>query len=217
LIGDQAIRKVARTLYHGTTVDNEASIRQVGLVGGIGGFTEWAYREYIDAGEELPNLVFAADKGGLKKSVGAMVHHIGDKLGKNFHKVTDNDILNHGLLVIIHDEENRIEQRPEEDENYYGQYPSHVEPGDYFAEELIPDKFVKGRALLRLLERYGQWPRTYGPESAEPSRLNKMRGELIARWLRENPERTKQEAMNLVRGLPDNKVVQYFRQYIGGD
>jgi hypothetical protein len=216
LVGKQATRKVARTLYHGTTVDNEASIRQIGLVGGVGKFTEWAYEENLEAGEDLPEIVFAADKGGLGKAVNAMVHHIGAKLGKDFHGVTDNDILNHGLLVIIYDEENRIEQRPEEDENYHDKYPSHVEPGDYFSEELSADKFVKGRQLLRLLERYGQWPRTYGPKSNELARLNKMRGELIARWLRQNPEKTKQEAMNLVQGLPDAKVEQYFRQYVGG-
>ena len=209
-------RKIARTLYHGTTVDNEASIRQIGLVGGVGHFVEQAYGEYLEAGEDLSEIVFAADKGGLGRAVTAMVHHIGVKLGKDLHDVTDRDILNHGLLVIIYDTENRVEQRPEEDENYYGQYPSHVEPGDYFSEELSADKFVKGRQLLRFLERYGQWPRTYGPESDEPARLNKMRGELIARWLSQNPEKTKQEALNLVRGLPDKKVEQYFRQYIGG-
>jgi len=184
-------------------------------MGGVGSFVKHAYGEYLEE-EELPDLVFAADKQGLGKAVNAIVHHVGAKLGKDFHDVTDNDILNHGLLVIIYDEENRIEQRPEEDENYYGQYPSHVEPGDYFSEELWPDKLVKGRSLLRLLERYGQWPRTYGPRSDEPGRLNKMRGELIARWLRQNPEKTRQDALTLVQGLPDQKVEQYFRQYIGG-
>ena len=209
-------RRVARTLYHGTTVDNEASIRQIGLVGGVGRFTEWAYAENLEAGEDLPEIVFAADKGGLGKAVNAIVHHVGEKLGKDFHDVTDNDILNHGLLVIIYDTEDSIEQRPEEDENYYGQYSSHIEPGDYFSEEMTADKFVKGRQLLRLLERYGQWPRTFGPQSTEHTNVNKMRGELIARWLSQNPGKTKQEAINLVRDLPVAKVVQYFRQYVGG-
>lgn len=209
-------RRIARTLYHGTTVDNEASIRQMGLMGSVGSFVQEAYAEWLEAGDPLEDLVFAADKRGLNTALTAMIHHISKKLGKDFHAVTDKDILNHGLLVIIHDPENKIEQRPEEDENHRGDYPSQVEPGDYFSEEMWADKFVKGRALLRLLERYGQWPRTYGPWYDIPARLNKMRGELIARWLRENPTKTKQEALTLVQGLPDKKVLQYFDQYISG-
>jgi hypothetical protein len=210
-------RRVARTLYHGTTIDNEVSIKRFGLIGNVGKFVQDAYVDYIiEQGVDLPELVFAADKGGLGSAVTAMVQHIGYKLGKNLHTVTDEDILKYGLLVIIYDEENKVTQRPKEDKNYYGQHPVHVEPGDYYSEELRADKFVKGTQLLRLLERYGQWPRTFGPKSDEPARLKKMRGELIARWLRQNPEKTRQEALNLVQGLPDNKVMQYFRQYIEG-
>jgi hypothetical protein len=209
---------VARTLYHGTTVDNEASIRQHGLVGGVGGFVADTYGLDYDA-EDIPALVFAANKQEISKALGAMTKHVGIKLGKNMHDVTDNDILNHGLLVIIYDVEDQVERRPEkrEDEGFYAEYPLTVEPGDYFSEDLPADKFVKGRSLLRLLGRYGAWPRTWGgSESDEQARLSKMRGELVARWLRQNPEKTRQEALNLVQGLSDDKVMQYFRQYIGG-
>jgi hypothetical protein len=180
-------------------------------VGGVGSFVENAYGEYINEGVEIPDLVFAADKKGLARSVSAMVHHIGVKLGKDFHDVTDNDILNHGLLVIIHDEENTVEQRPEEDINYYGQHPVHVEPGDYYSESLRADKFVKGRQLLRLLERYGVWPRRWGPE--DPARLKKMRGWLTTLFLQIKPDKSKQEIMDLVQGLSPTKVEQSFSFY----
>jgi hypothetical protein len=205
--------RVARTLYHGTTVDNEESIRQLGLVGGVGSFVEEAYDEWVGAGVKIPDLVFASDKQGLERSVTAMVHHISKKLGKNFHSVTDNDIINHGLLVIIHDEENEVEQRPEGDENYRGQYPPQVEPGDYFSEELWVDKLVKGRQLLRLLERYNQWPRSWGPQDL--TRMKKMRGWLITLFLQIKRDKSKQEIMALVQGLSDTKVEQTYSFYKG--
>jgi hypothetical protein len=203
--------RVARTLYHGTTIDNEQSIRDHGLVGGVGSFVQDAYDEYIDAGIEIPDLVFAADKKGLERSLTAMVHHIGKKLGKNFHSVTDNDIMNHGLLVVIHDEENEVEQRSEYDENYRGQYPPQVEPGDYFSEELWADKFVKGRQLLRLLERYGKWPRSWGPQ--DPARIKKMRGWLTTLFLRVKRDKSRQEIMDYIQGLSDTKVEQTYSFY----
>jgi hypothetical protein len=201
------------TLYHGTTVDNEASIKQFGLMGGVGSFVEQAYGGYK---EELPDIVFAADKQGLGKAVGAMAHHIGKKLGKYMNEVTDNDILNQGLLVVIHDIADDIEQRPRGDKNYYGQYPPSVEPGDYFSEKLRPDKFVKGRALLRLLERYGEWPREWGgSQTDETARVKKMRGELTAFFLKKNPERTKQEIMNKINSLSNSEVMWNFKEYLG--
>jgi hypothetical protein len=219
LISDPATRRVARTLYHGTTVDNEASIRKIGLVGGIGGFTEWAYGEYQEAGEELEDLVFAADKRGLGKAINAMTHHVGAKLGKNFHDVTDNDILNHGLLVIIYDTEDSVEQRPEDDENYYGQYPLHVEPGDYYSESLGADKFVKGRQLVRFLNSYGLWPvQSSGGESGQPIDpvwVKKMRGWLIGLAYQNYPEKSKQEIMDWIQGLSDKDVMKYYRKYKG--
>ena len=193
-------------------MDNEASIRKYGLTGGVGSFVEQAYRESLEAGMELPDLVFAADKEGLGRSVTAMVHHIGKKLGKRLHDVTDTDIMNHGLLVIIHDEENRIEQRPEYNENYHDEYPHTVEPGDYYAESLEGGKFVKGRQLLRLLERYGQWPRTWGiPNSVS---MKKMRGWLTKLALSGNPYKKKQDVLNWVQGMSYPEIVRYVQKYL---
>lgn len=213
-----AASRVARTLYHGTTIDNEQSIRTHGLLGGMGGeqsFVAEAYGDYTEEGAELPDLVFAADKEGLGRAVSAMVHHIGVKLGKKFQDVTDTDIMNHGLLVVIHDGEERAERRPEDDENYYGQHPISVEPGDYYAEEMgHGDKFVKGRQLLRLLKRYDQWPRTWGvPNSIS---MKKMRGWLTTLALRSNPEKKKQDVLNWVQGLSYPEVAMYVRQHRPG-
>lgn len=210
-----ASRRVARTLYHGTTVDNEASIRQHGLVGQVGSFVDQAYGgdEYGNA-YELPELVFAADKEGLGRAVTAMVHHIGVKLGKNFSSVTDNDILNHGLLVIMKEMEvgeYGLKYRPEGDENYSGRHPHHVEPGDYYAEELQADQFVKGRQLLRLLERYNQWPRVWG--SGDSARLKKLRGWAISMSLRQYPEKSKQEVIDRVNKEPAHKLEQYLQRF----
>lgn len=203
--------RVARTLYHGTTVDNEDSIKRFGLMGGVGNFVEHAYGDYD---VELPDLVFAADKNGLGRAVTAMVHHIGVKLGKNFHSVTDNDILNHGLLVVMKEMEvghYGLEHRPEGDENYRGQHPHTVEPGDYYAESLGADQFVKGRQLLRLLKRYDQWPRSYGP--GDPIRLKKLRGWAISLALRMNPEKDKQEIIDRINKVPLHDLERYMLRY----
>jgi hypothetical protein len=206
-----ASRRVARTLYHGTTVDNEESIRQHGLVGQVGDFVKNAYGDYE---VDLPDLVFAADKQGLVRSVSAMVHHIGAKLGKDFHSVTDIDILNHGLLVIMKEMEvgeYGLEHRPEGDENYRNQHPHHVEPGDYYAEELQADQFVKGRQLLRFLKRYDQWPRMFGPRSLAQEK--QMRGLAITIALRGNPEKSKEEVMKRINEIPMHQLEKYLQRY----
>lgn len=100
-----------RTLYHGTIADYEGSIRQYGLQGGwhgpLGSFVSQHYdsQEYGEPTEddEDDEVVFATHKQELGKAVNAMVHHISQKLKKEFHDVTDNDIRNYGLLVIIKD------------------------------------------------------------------------------------------------------------------
>ena len=96
-----------RTLYHGTVIDNEDSIKTFGLAAGMGdekSFVNTSYDEYPPEDDD-DGVVFLADKKELGKAINAMVHNIGSKLNKNFHSVTDIDIRNHGLLVVVPDED----------------------------------------------------------------------------------------------------------------
>lgn len=200
-----------RTLYHGTIIDNEESIREFGLIGQLGDFVKSAYDDEGIQWNADDELVFATDKQNLKTALTAMVHHIGKKLNKNFHDVTDNDIINHGLLIIIHDGEYQAKHRPEDDENYYGQHPQAVEPGDYYSDEMTADQFVKGKALLRVLKRYKAWPRNWGPDN--PTRNKQRRGMLIQKAIAAHPERSKEEIIKTVQSLTDSEVQEYLRRY----
>lgn len=152
------------SLYHGTRADREASIRQRGLLPTAGGFVSRSYDEY-EAGD-IPSLVFAADKRGMAQAVNAIAHHVGEKLNKDFHSVTDAEIKRHGMLVKLKDGQRYMAHRPEEDENYYGQHPGTVEPGDWYSgEDVPPDQIIKGSTMLRVLSRHGVWPRSWGPDA----------------------------------------------------
>lgn len=161
-----------KTLYHGTIIDNEPTIRQYGLVGGwhgpIGDFVDDAYgSEYdgLDPTEE-DEIVFATDKNKLKKAINAMVFHIGKKLNKNFHDVSDNDIRNHGLLVIIKDSD----LEPHDPDKSY-ESPRGVEPGDYYDNSMGADILLRGSALIRFLRNNKEWPRDWGKDSGDRDKL----------------------------------------------
>jgi len=197
-----------RTLYHGTIIDNELSIKQFGLYGQMGDFqTTAGYR-----GSEDDEVVFMASKESLSASVTAMVHHISRKLGKDFHDVTDDDIRNHGLLCIMYDiEKSDVEHRPEEDERGVN-YPSGSESGDYYAANIHPDKCIKGAGLIRLLKRYGEWPRDWGKEGYS-SREKLMKGMLSAGAIREHPG-DKEEILQQTKEIPKDKLIKYMRNYV---
>ncbi len=186
---------VERTLYHGTITDNEESIRKYGLVGGwqgpLGGFVNHVYgdEEYGEPTED-DEIVFLTDKDDLGKAVGAMVFHIGQKLGKDLHDVSDNDVRNFGLLVVVKDRETQTD-RGEEDP--YRQLPRGVEPGDYFASQVGADYFLKGSALLRFLRRQGEWPRDWGVGNERSARLNKA--EKVRKELKKRPLLSKEDVL----------------------
>jgi len=143
-----------RTLYHGTLREHQDSIKHFGLWGSAGDFVQWAYHEY---GSGLPEVVYAADKQGLSKAVTAMAHHIGKKLGKHFTDVTDEEIQKYGMLVKFIEGVRHFTQRPDFDS--YDEHPISAEPGDYYAESAWPDEYLTGNAMIRVLKRYGAWPR----------------------------------------------------------
>lgn len=161
-----------KTLYHGTVIDNEPTIRKYGLVGGwhgsLGDFVKTAYGdEYGDPSED-DEVVYATDKNNISKAINAMVHHIGRKLNKDFHDVSDNDIRNHGLLVIIKDSE----LKPYDPYKQHDKSPIGAETGDYFDSAMGADLFLKGSSLIRFLRNKGEWPRDWGVDSGYRKNLN---------------------------------------------
>lgn len=199
-----------KTLYHGTLVDYENSIRQYGLQGGwhgpLGSFVSQYYdsEEYGEPSEE-DEVVFATDKAELGKAVNAMVHHISQKLKKDFHDVTDNDIRNHGLLVMIKDGSDAAVQYSNDDKRWaYENPPRGAEEGDYFATSLGGDVYLRGSGLIRFLKRNGEWPRHWGAGSAM-EREKYYRGRLGAMAISRGHEKSmaldkiKNASLNTVR------------------
>ena len=157
-----------KTLYHGTIIDHIPSIEKYGLMPAVGNFVKDAYESDIvgcggDPEDYLKDLVFATDKEQLDSAVTAITAQISKKLGKSFHDITDKEFIRYGALVKVYDGENYFKHRPEGDENYYGQHPHTVEPGDYYSEDYIgADEILTGYNMIKVLRRYGLWPRLYG-------------------------------------------------------
>lgn len=173
--------KLSYTLYHGTIVDNKDSIKRYGLKPQVGRWVEevlhgtgldWEEENMDDHG-----LVFAADKSRLDMATYAMMQHISYKIGKSTWDITEDDIVRHGMIVIIKDGEEYFQKRPA-DENawYYMQrdieYETKnpliaVEPEDWFSTEGAPASIIlTGRKLLSYIKRRGTYPlkgkNTYG-------------------------------------------------------
>lgn len=173
------------SLYHGTINDHKDSVEKIGLVGGIGDWVEEAYG--IDMGaegftdeeieERMGDIVFAADKSSMDSATGAIRFHVGKKLDKYLSNVTEEDMEKHGMLVVIKDvevapelsqlgdapEEGEWYHRPEED--YYGNYPISVEPGDYFFKGDTGIDFVLiGKKMMDFLRRHGALNYVYSDE-----------------------------------------------------
>ena len=205
-----------RTLFHGTIVDNEESIKQIGLVADDkpGAFVQHAYGGELPEGE-MEGMIFMADKDRISAAVTAMVAHISNKLNKDFHDVTDTDVRNHGLFVVIKDvepDEDYIRHKPEEEEGHYVDHPTTAEPGDYYAPEVGIDYTIRGPVLLKFLRRLGIWPISpYADISPETE--NKMRGRLVALSIRAHPNKSKQEIIYRVKQVPAEELGDYIDQY----
>jgi hypothetical protein len=170
---DQFLLKMAlKTLYHGTCVENLGSIKQYGLLPQAGAFVSEMYGlDYAE--EDLPELVFAADKSRLKAAVTAMYVAVARSLGKGvmgMHDLSPLDIRSHGAIVVVKGEPGGgeppegWEHRPADREEYTWEMVNHtrnlhtVEPGDYYSEDQQPFSFVlTGPALIRFLYRNGFW------------------------------------------------------------
>ena len=200
-----------KTLYHGTIVDNEPTIRKYGLRGGwhspIGSFVSKFYNddEYGEPTED-DKVIFMADKQDLGKSVNAIVHHVAAKLGKDFHDVTDNDIRNHGLLVIIKDGDSDATRY---DYATAISSPRGAEDGDYYAPSASADVLLKGAALLRFLRNNGVYPRDFGPTDSRSEKV--MRGKLGSMAIGRGID--KEKALSVARNAPLDRVKDQLRTW----
>lgn len=145
-------------LYHGTIIDNLQSINEIGLIPSIGRMTENFYGEYEDL---LKELVFLAKEEDLGHALTAMEFQISEKLGKSLHSITENDIYQHGLLLIVEPDPEIMFETIKNDgraqsidgETWYDNELSvNVESDDVFSEEDVPVKYVLfGNELVKFL------------------------------------------------------------------
>ncbi len=102
--------------------------------------------------------VYMADKETMGKTMGGIVASIAGHFGKEYHDVTDEEVEKYGMLVIAKDMD--LPQKSDDDDDW-GEAPAQAEPGDYYAEHSVqPDIILTGKNMLRMLRRYGVWPRT---------------------------------------------------------
>lgn len=164
------------TLYHGTIVDHEPSIRQIGVIPSTGDFIQDAYGDELEAPAEQDEMSFWADKHTFDRATTAMISHVARKLGKGFHDVNKDDIRNHGLLVISKGHEPQSHKRysgwgmgraPAKGNDYYNwEKPNpYIEPDDIFTTDPVgADITLKGSKLVSFLERmHGQKKGTQHP------------------------------------------------------
>ncbi|MFW6015799.1 MAG: hypothetical protein ACOCRK_05130 [bacterium] len=138
---------IAKTLYHGTLKKNVPSIMKYGIEPKVGEFTRSAYIEYEHEGIELPELVFAADKKGLMKTISAIF----GAMEESGIPITKENFYKHAAIVVFKEGEDYFEYNPRDelDSPYIT-----VEPEDYYREYgLTPDYVLTGKKLLRFLRK----------------------------------------------------------------
>lgn len=142
-----------RTLYHGTLRKFAQSILQHGLEPRVGDLVEMGYDEYIQAGENPPELVFAADKQGLDACLSAILFLIGRHYQRS--KNVEEDVRRYGALVVIKDENDMFDRRKDGDLEGLDDHPVQVEPGDYYSYIRIKPSFIMvGDRLVNFFRRY---------------------------------------------------------------
>lgn len=193
-----------KTLYHGTSKKRVQSIKKHGLIPDVGDFVKQMYDE---PGMDYEDLVFATDKKSMSKAVTAMMSAIEHDKGQGFHDVTEDDIIKYGALVVIKYGDESFLNRDIDDEDYYGEYPSTVEPGDYYSrdnEEI--DYVLTGKKLISFLRKYDFWPIPYPFFAGAKAK----REQLIRLSKKMYPER-KDEVLSKIMSLSDKEVEQYLK------
>lgn len=149
-----------KTLYHGTIIHNIPSIEKNGLMPTIGDFVKNAYAGSVDGDvmDYLEEVLYATDKQQIDKARTAIIYQIGNKLGKNYHSVTNEDFEKYGALAVIKNGDEYFDFHSEEDQ-YYGIAPLGVESGDYYTTyEVIPDYILTGKKMVAFFKKFGLFP-----------------------------------------------------------
>lgn len=234
----RAMQRQARTLWHGTSKDNAASIAEHGLIPQVGPFVENSYgcefggEEGEEFGSEFGggfDTTFATDKREMGSALGGIIASVAHKLGKNFHDVTDAEIVEHGALVKIEAGDESMQQRPgreapqkeqdawERAQSYGGDEaaPPTVEPSDWWSRENVgTDAVITGSAMIRVLRQYGAWPRRWGPKENESS-LSKGQRELLIKHVRlRHPDVSAKDAIEKIDSLAPAEMRQAFDSYV---
>lgn len=144
-----------RTLYHGTLKEYVPEIMRNGLVPTVGDFVSNFYApntddEYYDPERDsLEPLVFAADKREIARCVNAIRH----RLQANGIRVTPENIIAHGAIIVVKDTDEEFIQH-NDDTNPYHDHPVQVEPKDYYTDrEVLPAHILTGNKLKDFLRR----------------------------------------------------------------
>ena len=218
-------KATAKTLYHGTSINNYDSIKSIGLVPDVGDFVTDSYSgEYEAAGVDFDPtpVTFATDKEDLEKAVTAMTYAVTKMLGKGWHDITLNELKNYGMLVIIKQGADYMEQRPHEETGPWGdwqgetdnQYPA-VEPGDYYSEDLQDGHILVGNKMVAFLTKQGLWPPTHIKDTIEEIR-NQLLTMAIRYHVKKQPELKDQiieQVKQKVMSLRDEEVNQNYKIY----
>jgi len=220
------IKIASKTLYHGTSIDNYDSIKNLGLIPDVGNFVRDSYQdEYDHAGVDFDPtpLVYATDKEDLGKAVTAMMNAVANMLGRNWlNDITLDELKSYGMLVIIKQGQDYFEQRPWEEEGQYGdwqyetdnQYPA-VEPGDYYSEDTQEGQILIGNKMVSFLTKQGLWPPYQLEGGAEEKRKNLLTM-AIRYHVKESPEKRNEiitAIQSKVNSLTDEEVESYYKQY----
>jgi len=209
------------TLYHGTSLDNLGSIKELGLSGELGDFVQDSYGMDMDD-DELEGITFAADKNSISSAAGAIRYHVGKKLDKWLSDVTEEDIKKYGMLVVIKDIEKPKDdkyfdykenddggwhQRPnnQSDEGYYSSYPPSVEPGDWFVQDGSGyDIILTGKKMMKVLRALG------GLDDLKSNDRRELIKYAVASY---GSKRTTKEIVDKVKSLTDAEVKYYLKTY----
>lgn len=149
-----------KTLYHGTTIHNLPSIEQNGLMPTIGDFVKNMYAGSVDGDvmDYLEEILYATDKKQIDKAKTAIIYQIANKLGKDYHSVTNEEFEKYGALAVIKNGDKYFDFHSEEDQ-YYQSAPLGVETGDYYTrDEITPDYILTGDKLISFFKKFGLYP-----------------------------------------------------------
>jgi hypothetical protein len=207
--------KKARTLYHGTSTEYLSSIQEFGLIPSVGQWVSDSYGMELDE-EGLEELIFAADKATIDKSVGAMRYHISKKLNKEFHDIDIEDLRKYGLLVIIRDVEDpknddpdsEWQQVPEQQEDwgFYESHPPTTEPLDWYSKHetgTYDIDLLTGAKMIDFLRQQG----------ALSHLEDDKRRRLIKYYVQKYGPEQREEIIDKVMKVPEFKLDQYLREF----